>query len=80
MERIGGRCVRLGGSRRMAVCQSGMYLDVHNEQCQHILAAREVNQLRQQLEQAETEASQTQADNGVTEQVNTAHQQTVDSE
>lgn len=42
-EVIGGRCVRLGGAGRLAVCQSGMYLDVHNEECQQILAQREMN-------------------------------------
>ncbi|XP_052815791.1 uncharacterized protein LOC128242606 [Mya arenaria] len=34
VHRIGGRCVRLGGVRQMSVCQSGMYLDVHNTECQ----------------------------------------------
>lgn len=43
LQVIGGRCVRLGGAGRMAVCQSGMYLDVHNEECEHILASRETN-------------------------------------
>ncbi|KAH3869337.1 uncharacterized protein LOC127865480 [Dreissena polymorpha] len=33
VHRVGGRCVRLGGQRRMAVCQSGMYLDVHSDIC-----------------------------------------------
>lgn len=38
---FGGRCVRLGGERRLAVCQSGMYLDVQNEECQNLLRERD---------------------------------------
>ncbi|KAL4240873.1 hypothetical protein ACF0H5_001658 [Mactra antiquata] len=38
---VGGRCVRLGGVGRTAVCQSGIYLDLQNQECEGILAARE---------------------------------------
>lgn len=35
--------MRLGGERQMAVCQSGMYLDVQNRECERLLDQREMN-------------------------------------
>lgn len=66
MQVVGGRCVRLAGSRRMAVCQSGMYLDVRSNECQYILAAREMASAMRAQEQdggqQNTDSSSTRTD------------------
>jgi hypothetical protein len=49
---------------RLAVCQSGMYLDVQSEECQVILAERE--SLERRLRQNQAEATQTSSDDAGT--------------
>ena len=55
---VGGRCVRLGGLYRMAVCQSGVHLDFTRNQCEQILSEREQANEQAQSVQPETRQQQ----------------------
>ena len=70
-ELIGGRCVRLGGYGNQegpAVCQSGIHLDIWNDECETIMAERQNNENFQSAHAQQTGQSQHTGQTGQTHQ------------